>query len=746
MILRDPLHWVPVRYKLALTFAGVCLLAFGVGGYLVSGTARQALEREIVSRLEYQACAYAVALQGRLQTIARRTDDYASDGFIRDSMESLLARPSNNEELRSELLTHLRINKIPLEPAFHGLSLIGTRGQVVLSTGVEPSPAFLHAFRREARPGQPWFSGHLAREQAGEPMLMAVATPVTSRRAGEPLGHLVAWIYQGNWIRSAFQTMDLDLSAEAAPVSLRVVDRDGVAYAVPTFLTATDGPRADSEVVLKGHGMNELVAGRQESRPGAGLERSWLRHSFPIDTNGWLVLVELQSKQALAAVGGMQSRFLGVGIILTALASALMFFPLRFLARPLLRLAEAARAIRDGDFAARVEVDTDDEIGQLGHSFNTMAQAIEERAERLELTAAVLRQQQAQLGFERDRLEAVILSMRDGLILLDERGVPVIHNLAAAPLLEQVGQQSEGLRARHICEQQNGDDARCRACLFSPRAAPRSCVLEFGGGVYEVHSTQLRGGGGRVLVSRDLSDRIAQDERQIHQERLAVLGEVAAVMAHELNNPLAAISMYNQMTQVEVRESADLLENTEVIQRNVESCKRAIRELLDYATNATPQLVDADLNALLEDVLVFLRPLSRKFGVEIGLELEQPGEELHVSGDELQIRQIFVNLLMNAIQALGESGGHVRVSTRAEPGRAIVEVADDGPGIPGELREQIFRPFFTTKERGEGTGLGLPTSRRIAEMHGGGLELLESGPSGTIFRVRLRRPEGGLPG
>ena len=86
---------------------------------------------------------------------------------------------------------------------------------------------------------------------------------------------------------------------------------------------------------------------------------------------------------------------------------------------------------------------------------------------------------------------------------------------------------------------------------------------------------------GRVLVSRDLSDRITQDEQQIHQERLVVLGEVAAVMAHELNNPLAAINMYNQMTIAEVETESDIAENSQVIARNVQTCKRTIRELLE---------------------------------------------------------------------------------------------------------------------------------------------------------------------
>jgi signal transduction histidine kinase len=336
--------------------------------------------------------------------------------------------------------------------------------------------------------------------------------------------------------------------------------------------------------------------------------------------------------------------------------------------------------------------------------------------------------------------------MRDGLVVLDSNGEVVVHNPAAGPLLKQLHAELPDLTAHHVCEGARSLRTECRGCLFSPEVGPRSCVVEIEGGVFEIQAAQLEpdadGRSGRVLVSRDVSDRIAQDERQIHQERLAVLGEVAAVMAHELNNPLAAISMYNQMLATELGDDPRFADNVDVIQRNVESCTRTIRDLLDYATDAVPEVGGVDVNATLEDVSAFLRPIRERSGVDLHMDLGP--EPLEVTGDEVQIRQVFVNLIVNAIQAVG-SGGHVSVESTAEDGFAVVHVVDDGCGIPRAVHEKIFRPFFTTKERGEGTGLGLPTARRIAEMHGGGLDLVSSGEAGTQFRVRLRRrPEDAL--
>jgi len=736
LALRDPLHWVPVKYKLVLVFAGVCLLAFGVGGTLVSRSAKSALEREILARLEFQARAYATALDGELELLTRRTEDFASDGFIRDHAEEL-GRPAEelgDEErarLESELRAHLVANKLPLVPAFLDLLIVSADGRPRLTASGAPEPAAgVLAALCAGRSGS--FTSDLLPPEgaAGFPRL-SIATPLTSRQGERHVGHLVALVHPGVWAVKGLRSSETGVE-EAAEI-LHLSDTAGRRLAISPHLTRTGGPAADSELVRSGFGLELSAAeGNAPARPGVPTRKVFGK-AYPLATNGWSLWVGLRSEDALAAVAGLQSRFLLVGIVLAAAASLLLLFPMRFLARPIALLSEGARRIRDGDFATRVEIDNSDEFGDLARSFNLMSAAVEERTQRLEASAGDLRS-------ERDRLNAVISSMRDGLVVLDADGQPVVSNRAGRPLLDMLRDERVPALSHNICEHGRAGDEHCRECLFDVGAPPRSCVIDVGGGVYEVHVTRLApdssGRSGSVLLARDISDRVAQDERQIHQERLAVLGEVAAVMAHELNNPLAAISMYNQMLRAELGRDSGLRANVEVIQRNVESCKRAIRELLDYATASTPEITGLDVRDTLEDVATFLRPLRERSGVELELDLGR--EPLLVSGDEVQIRQIFVNLIVNAIQAI-EGGGHVVVQARAGGDHVLVEVSDSGCGIDPQARELVFRPFYTTKARGEGTGLGLPTSRRIAEMHGGSLELVASGPGGTRFRVRLRR-------
>ena len=741
MALRDPLHWVPVRYKLALMFLSVCLLAFGVGGTLVSRSAEGALEGEILRRMEFQSRAYATALDGHLKMLVTRAEDFASDGYIRDHAEALQGdvTASGAARLRTELRTHLTTNKLPLVADFTDLTILGPAGECLLAAESEPTETEAGTFAAATADGASWCSPWLASRAPDGPPRVAIATPLKGRDDGSRIGTLVAWVHPGVWIVGALRENGLGEGDVEGQVDLLLVDRAGTSLAVNSRLTERGGPAAESDLVRTGFGLS-LVSDDHARDPRGGTDRHLFSRSFEVPTGAWSVRVDRRAESLMAAVSGLQSRFLGVGMILALLASLLLFFPMRFLARPLLQLASAARRIQSGDFAARVAVDSTDEIGVLGSSFNAMAEAIEERTERLEETAAELRHGQRELRSERDRLNAVISSMRDGLVVLDASGEPLLWNQAARPLLGQLEVGALRMQSHHACARGDEDAEHCTRCLLDVRSEPQSCVMEIDGGVYEVHSTRLSqedgGRAGRVLVSRDLTDRIAQDERQIHQERLAVLGEVAAVVAHELNNPLAAISMYNQMLAADLASDGELSENVAVIQRNVETCNRTIRELLDYATDVTPEVAPVAIADVLEDVATFLRPLRERSGVE--LSIDAPEEALLVSGDETQIRQVFVNLVVNAIQAMGDRGGRIELRASLDGEHAVVDVADDGGGIPASAREGIFRPFFTTKKRGEGTGLGLSTSRRIAEMYGGGLDLVATGEAGTTFRVRMR--------
>jgi signal transduction histidine kinase len=742
--MRDPLHWLSVKYKLAFGFIGLCLTAFGVGGYFISQIAQQALTGEILKRLEFQSQAYATDLHASLEMLTRRSEDFASDGYIRDHLAAIVAAndPATAEVFRLELHRHLRVNKLPLELAFMDLAVVSQKGQVVVAVHDATSETVQHLAAWSLLQSESRSSEAFAGSDNRSPGLV-ISTPVYGLQSGEPIGRLLATIRAGVWVSRAMQTARLGRDRSVEDLGLRLYDPVGSCLVVPPRFLNYEKDADVSAPILEGRGLEVLLA-HDVNFPTAteAQDEGIFSKRFPIGDSAWTAEVRIHASRALAPVSGLQSEFLLVGLVLAGFSVFLLYFPLNFFARPIIALRNAALAIRSGDFSTRVEVTSEDELGDLARSFNLMASAVENRTSELESTASDLKERQSEVLAQRDRLDRVISTMHDGLVVLGAEGEVLLSNYAAEPILNFIKQETEtdsGSR-RRCAISESSDLHGCKKCLIDTNdAGPRSCALDLGDRIFDIHATPLplgdSGRQGRILVSRDITLRVARDEREIHQERLVVLGEVAAVMAHELNNPLASIQMFNQLLEAKLPDGSELQENVDVIRRNTETCKRVIRELLNYATATAPETSEVDLHEVLEDAGRFLRPLMERRGVHLKWNLQAENPE--VRGDEVQLRQIFVNLIMNAIQVV-DRGGVVELSSVNRDNRLILGVRDNGPGIPAESQAQIFRAFYTTKSRGEGTGLGLPTARRIAELHGGGIELVESSAAGTLFQVRLR--------
>ena len=224
----------------------------------------------------------------------------------------------------------------------------------------------------------------------------------------------------------------------------------------------------------------------------------------------------------------------------------------------------------------------------------------------------------------------------------------------------------------------------------------------------------------------------------IRAEKLTAIGTMTAGIAHEILNPVNVISLHAQRLQWENPEGSGPAESAEVILRNVQRvvdiCQRFRRFSRDESIHASP----LDPDQVIRDTLSLFQHEFRVTGIEIGLRLG--GEGLQVLGDKNQLQQVFVNLLKNAHDAMGQNGRLTLSSRAAEAeGRRWWEarVTDTGPGIPEEVMVRLFDPFFTTKPQEKGTGLGLFVSAGIVRQHQGTLHA-ESGPGqGATFVVRL---------
>ncbi len=625
------------------------------------------------------------------------------------------ARASDGSAIvRDELIRHLRVNKLPLVDEFIDAHLLDPDGNPVLRVNVAGAspPA---SFDRDAL----WV-GPLRGPGRDYPFpTFVLSTMVHSIHGGDHLGFLQIVVRADTWADRL---------------------KDALAFPGATGFTARlSSPQGDSLLLVPG--AQESLPSPGEPPPGVDETEDPIRFTGAIARTGWNLDLAVDRDVLTIPVKELVWKFLYVFMALVVLTILLMFFPRQFLLKPLSALQDAARRIAEGDFSARVRSTSHDEVGDLAGAFNFMATAIEERTRKLKHSAEVLERREGDIRFERDRLNAVIRSMEDGLFILDSSGRVALSNAAARPVINAMS-KSGSLTSRLQCRRRESDVIDCLHCIADFRNEVQGCVVTIDSRVYEINGTVLPGPkeaiAGKVFVSRDVTARVRQSEQQAHQEHLSVLGEIAAVMAHELNNPLAAISMFSQMLMKGLGARSGLRSHAEVIHRNTESCKATIRRLLDMATTSTSEFEAFDVHQLVLDVRQLLEPVARRVGVVVstGTRAEDP----IAFGDELQLRQAAVNLVMNAIQAIGPGGqGEVVVETADRGDEVAILVRDNGPGIPQEIREHIFEPFFTTKPPGDGTGLGLSTSRRLVDAQAGSLNLVETGPGRTVFEIVVPR-------
>lgn len=218
----------------------------------------------------------------------------------------------------------------------------------------------------------------------------------------------------------------------------------------------------------------------------------------------------------------------------------------------------------------------------------------------------------------------------------------------------------------------------------------------------------------------------------IRSEKLASLGEIVAGIAHELNNPLTGVLVLASLMEKEDRLDPELQDDLATIVHETKRCARIVKGLLDFSRETAPQMVPADVNHIMEKSLALIGTQSIFHDVKIERDYQEG--LLLAMVDPHQVEQVFINILLNAAQAM-PGGGTLTIATRAAGPHLTVSIADTGTGIPAEHQGRIFDPFFTTKEHG--TGLGLAVSYGIVENHGGSIEVESEVGKGTTFTIRL---------
>ncbi len=435
---------------------------------------------------------------------------------------------------------------------------------------------------------------------------------------------------------------------------------------------------------------------------------------------------------------------IGLTVLLTLLLS---FFITRGIVFPIKKLVEATKRLSGGDLSFRVGYNAADELGILANSFNWMSENLQQSIEEIKQAA--------------ERWETTFNSIEDWIVLNDRDGKMVKVNKAFADSFKM---EPEEFIGRNSCELIHGTKELLSDCPHRQAVETKKPTLietfEPYLGIYlEVSVSPIFDEKGEVIrtvnIFKDITKRKnAEKELQATYEQLKeaqsqliqaakmeVVGTLASGVAHEVKNPLATILMgieyLSKAVQVTTEDIRCAFEN---MRDAVKKADYIIRGLLDFSRVTQLDLSPQHLNPVVEQALALVRHECNKYHVEVSKDLKVDMPEVNI--DRNKIEQVFVNLLLNAVQAMADGGRltirtYVRELTETEEGAGqrkedifrpgettvIVEIEDTGTGIPEDILDKIFDPFFTTKRAKGGTGLGLSVVRSIIDLHNGKIKI-----------------------
>ena len=525
--------------------------------------------------------------------------------------------------------------------------------------------------------------------------------------------------------------------------SIIIQDSNNTVIAGTDFLyignILTDGISKRSEMI------NKILLEEVGTPPKDLLHKSG--HAFsvvvPIYIDGrkaGLVRVETFSRelnQKITDLGNKWVLFTMISIFIGGLAATMMAWAVT---RELAKLVDSSRKIAAGDLTQQVHIKTRDELRILGDAFNHMASRLRESHSTLENQ---VRARTAELFESKRKLEALFDGITDLISVIDPEYNIIMANHAIEKMMKQTSEEiignkcfSKYFQVEELCE-------NCPVKKTIETKKPAFSEVEHFGEVLHLYTYPIMTDSGELEAVIEFGKIITKEkilkEQLVQSAKLASLGEMASSVAHEIRNPLAGIKSGVQFIEKRLKRDERAAEVLEMILGETNRLEEVVTSFLSFASPSRSIPVRMNITKVIERALSITEEQIVKQKIGLTRNYEERIPEVTIDGKQMQ--QVFLNMIINALQAMSE-GGKLEIETFYLNDKIQVRVKDTGVGISRSNISRIFEPFFTT--RAQGTGLGLSIIKRIIEEHGGAIEVESEEGKGTTFSIELAVTKAGI--
>lgn len=443
--------------------------------------------------------------------------------------------------------------------------------------------------------------------------------------------------------------------------------------------------------------------------------------------------IEFSLKDFYAKLANLGKWIFSLTIFAITASVILVILGINAMTRPIRKLSKAMDTIDYGTFDTLSEKPRRDEIGHLQMSFTNMVRRLKD----------------ADLQWEN-----TFNSITDLIIICDRDFRTVKANRALAQRLNTTTDRLKGKMCWEIFHSGTAlESVLSGPCIDCPHVKtlktgnPTTREIEYSslGGIFQSTTFPVWNEkgvvAGTIHVAKDITEEKRLQEKLIQSEKMSAMGQMVSGIAHEINNPLNSILGYATYLLETADDGSPLKDELDRIARAASRCKEAVRRFLNFARETPTRIEPIEIHEVVGEALSMCYPTISVLGIKV---MKEIGADLWIDADKGQIEEVFINIILNACDAM-PPGGELSVEAHRDGSKSPVQerswikvkITDTGCGIPQENLKRIFDPFFTTKDPGMGTGLGLAVSHTIIKNHGGAIDVESTVGKGTTFIITL---------